>query len=116
MRSAILRWKWRILQSSKLFCSRLDGGWRGGGLGGEGGEHHPGAPVGFPKSFLPATVTEPAMIIITIRRGMGTAPSSLTGMEPQMQLYFHWCVPFFSPSDDRTLIQSVVQNIILKEC
>ena len=51
-----------------------------------------------------------SMMIITIRRGMGTAPSSLTGMEPQMQLHFHWCVPFFSPSDDRTLIQSVVQN------
>ena len=51
-----------------------------------------------------------AMIIITIRRGMGTAPSSLTGMEPQMQLHSHWCVPFFSPSDDRTLIQSVDQN------
>ena len=27
-----------------------------------------------------------------------------------MQLHSHWCVPFFSPSDDRTLIQSVVQN------
>ena len=51
-----------------------------------------------------------SMMIITIRRGMGTAPSSLTGMEPQMQLHSHWCVPFFSPSDDRTLIQSVVQN------
>ena len=37
-----------------------------------------------------------SMMIITIRRGMGTAPSSLTGMEPQMQLHFHWWVPFFS--------------------